>query len=411
MENILHIAPPVIPVSEDILYAGTERIVLALNKIFHEQGYNSFVAASGDSNLGDYGTLIKTIPRSLWNAKGIERETIQSERFYSDHYRKSLDFAIENEIQIIQDHPGLYLIASKEYNKREVNIPVVTTIHGDVSVEREGEMYEKFKGLQDGKNPVSFVCISNSQKERYENLAGIKIDKMIYNGVPTDELQFNDRKQNYLLWLGRVSSIKGTDLAVKVAQETGIPLIIAGEVHTPDKKFYESKIEPYLTNSITSGSLRDQKIKRQDLIERLREGDQIVGDGEIFFIGPVNNHQKSVLYGNATTLLQPNRWDEPFGLVMAEALATGTPVIGTYTGSIPEVVKENITGYIIRPDWKDNNKLNGFNEESMVRDLVSAVDKIKKINPYDCRKDAEERFGQEVMGKNYLEFYKEILSR
>ena len=416
--KILHVAPIAIQVSRDLKYAGTERIALALNQVYHEQGHDSFVAASGDSNLGPYGKLIPTMPECLWKTNGIERKIVRPEGAYSGHYNKSLKFALNNNIQIIQDHPGQYIVTSKEYNKRNIDIPVVTTIHGGVSNVKE-KKYAQFRSLQKKGAPIFFVSISESQKKKYESLTGIRIDKMIYNGVPIKELLFQEKKQDYLLWLGRISSIKGADLAVEVARRTKRPLIIAGEVHLPYKPFYEEKVKPYLTDVINSGSLEDQETRRENLIEKLRSGEQVVNDGEILFVGPVDNRQKAVLFANAKAVLQPNRWDEPFGLVMAEALATGTPVIGTHAGSIPEIIKDGETGYVIEPNWinKEYTELSikgdlerKFDDEMMIRDLISAVDNIGKIDPKRCREDAEKRFSQEIMGKNYLKFYNEILN-
>ncbi len=416
--KILHTAPIAIQVSQNLKYAGTERIALALNQVYHEEGHDSFVAASGDSNLGPYGKLIGTIPECLWKTRGTERVISRSAESYGNHYRKSLEFAVNNEIDIIHDHPGQYIITSNEYAQRKIEIPAVTTIHGGVSVVKN-EKYAQFRKLQEDGAPVHFVSISDSQRKKYETLTGIKIDEMIYNGVPVEELPFKREKQDYLLWLGRISSIKGADLAVKVARETGRPLIIAGEVHLPFKSFYDETIAPYLTESVDSFSPAEQEIRRNSLIEKLASEDEIVKDGEILFIGPVDNYQKSVLFGNASGLLQPNRWDEPFGLVMAEALATGTPVIGTHAGSIPELIKDGETGYIIEPEWINkidtDNTVKGdierrFNDKLMVGDLISAVENLEKINPEDCRKDAVERFSQEVMGKEYLKFYEKILS-
>ena len=226
--RILHTAPIAIQVSNNLKYAGTERIALALNKVYHNEGHESFVAASGDSDLGPYGKLIPTLPECLWKTEGIERKIIRAEDSYSNHYKKSLEFALNNSIQIIQDHPGQYLVASEEYAGRKIDIPVITTIHGGVSVVKE-EKYAHFRKLQRENAPVYFVSISESQRKKYEKLTGIRIDKMIYNGIPIDELPFQSKKQDYLLWLGRVSSIKGADLAVQVARRTRRPLIIAGE--------------------------------------------------------------------------------------------------------------------------------------------------------------------------------------
>ncbi len=416
--SILHTAPIAIQVSRSLKYAGTERIALALNQVYHEQGHRSFVAASGDSDLGPYGRLIPTRPECLWTANGTERKIVRSEDAYGDHYKKSLEFAVNNGIDIIHDHPGQFIVTSDEYSQGGDGIPVVTTIHGGLSVVKN-EKYAHFRRLQDEGAPVHFVSISDSQKKKYESLTGIRIDKMIYNGVPIDELPFKAEKQDYLLWLGRISSIKGADLAVRVARETGRPLIIAGEIHAPFKSFYDETISPYLTNSINDFSPEEQEARRKGLVGRLSSGAQIVGEGEILFIGPVDNSQKAVLFANAYGVLQPNRWDEPFGLVMAEALATGTPVVGTHAGSIPELIKDGVTGYVIEPKWTNKEDTSGtvkgdiertFDDELMVNDLISAVNDLGRIDPANCRRDAVERFSQEVMGKNYLRFYEKILA-
>jgi glycosyltransferase involved in cell wall biosynthesis len=218
--KILHTAPIAIQVSRDLKYAGTERIALALNQVYHEEGHDSFVAASGDSNLGPYGKLVDTIPECLWKTRGTERVISRSEESYGNHYKKSLEFAVNNGVDIIHDHPGQYIITSEEYTQRKIDIPIVTTIHGGVSVVKN-EKYAQFRKLQEDGAPVHFVSISDSQRKKYETLTGIKIDEMIYNGVPIEELPFQREKQDYLLWLGRISSIKGADLAVNVARETG----------------------------------------------------------------------------------------------------------------------------------------------------------------------------------------------
>jgi len=415
--KILHVAPIAIQVSRNLKYAGTERIALALNQVYHELGHESFVAASGDSDLGSYGKLVPTVPRCLWTVSGVERKTTRFENDYDNHYKKSLEFALDERVQIMHDHPGQYLVSSKEYKNSGINIPVVTTIHGGVSVVKE-DKYADFRELQEVGAPAFFVAISDSQRKKYERLTGLRIDRMIYNGVPIREFPFVELKQDYLLWLGRISSIKGADLAVRVARETKRPLIIAGEVHLPFKSFYNEKVEPYLTSVVEGENFEEQERQRQGLIDRLEDGERVVGDGEILFIGPVNNKQKAILLANAKVVLQPNRWDEPFGLVMAEALASGTPVIGTHAGSIPEVVKNGKTGYVIEPEWINKDETSSsvkgdlerkFDDGSMVRDLINAVDSIGRISPTDCRRDAEKRFDQGVMGRSYLDFYRNIL--
>ncbi|MFB6271673.1 MAG: glycosyltransferase family 4 protein [Salinibacter sp.] len=183
----------------------------------------------------------------------------------------------------------------------------------------------------------------------------------VYNGVPLDTYTFQpDVEANApLVFLGRIAPIKGTHTAVEVAQRSGRPLVIAGNVPDDQKDFFRGQIEPHL-------------------------------DGEhIQYVGPVDDEQKNALLGRAAAFLMPIEWEEPFGIVMAEAMACGAPVIGTRRGSVPEVVEHGNTGFVC--DSTD--------------EMVDAVGRIDMIDRADCRSRCEEKFSQTAVVDAYERLY------
>jgi glycosyltransferase involved in cell wall biosynthesis len=183
----------------------------------------------------------------------------------------------------------------------------------------------------------------------------------VYNGVPLDTYTFrsNVEEDAPLVFLGRVAPIKGTQTAVEVAQRSGRPLVIAGNVPDDQQDFFRGQIEPHL-------------------------------DGEhIQYVGPVDDEQKNELLGRAAAFLMPIEWEEPFGIVMAEAMACGTPVIGYRRGSVPEVVEHGTTGFVC----------------DSVEAMIDAVERIDTIDRSDCRSRCEEMFSQTAVVDAYEDLY------
>jgi glycosyltransferase involved in cell wall biosynthesis len=192
---------------------------------------------------------------------------------------------------------------------------------------------------------------------------------VVYNGAPLGLYQFqaNVDGDAPLIFLGRVQEIKGPHLAIQVAQRTGRRLLIAGNI--PDdkpehQKYFDEQIRPHLD------------------------------DDFIKYVGPVNDEQKNQLLGSAAAFLMPILWEEPFGIVMAEALACGTPVIGLKRGSVPEVVQDGLNGFVCQS----------------VNEMVAAVGNISKINRQTCRHIMEQRFSDRSMIDNYEKLYREMMS-
>lgn len=188
----------------------------------------------------------------------------------------------------------------------------------------------------------------------------------VYNGVPLSTYRFSEyvEKNAPLVFLGRIEPIKGTHVAIEVAKETGRKLIIAGNIPEEYSYYFINEIEPYLGNQIQ-------------------------------YVGAVDDKQKNDLLGKAAALLMPIEWNEPFGIVMAEALACGTPVVGFNKGSVPEIVKHGINGFLC----------------STVNEMIDFVNRIQEIDRVQVRRDAEIRFSSEVIVDQYLKIYSSFLIR
>ncbi|MBS3093421.1 glycosyltransferase [Candidatus Pacearchaeota archaeon] len=408
--TVLQTAPIDLAISNKLRYAGTERIIYALNKEFSKKGCISLVAASGDSDLNGHGLLLPTTHDSLWitNTNGLERAVVRSHEAYDNHYRICLDLALDNKADIIHDHPGQYLVNSAEYDKRKewLDIPIVTTIHEDIQ-ENVLSKISLWKKLQEEKRDVHFIGISESHRKKYESNTGLDMPYFVYNGLEIEKFPFRAKKQNYMFWIGRLSEIKGTDLAVQVALETKCPLIIAGEVHTPYKQFYEKKVKPHITHTFENETYETQERLRENLIDRLENNENIIDKGQIYFIGPLDDRQKSVFYKHAQVVLVPNRWEEPFGLISIEGMASGTPVVGTSGGALPEVIKHNETGYIANLHFKNET----LDEKRLIQEVGDLVKNIHFINPLACRERVKNYFTSEIMANNYLRIYEHILNQ
>jgi glycosyltransferase involved in cell wall biosynthesis len=194
---------------------------------------------------------------------------------------------------------------------------------------------------------------------------------VIPNPVDTQAYSIDNGAGEYLAFLGRLTFSKGVDVAIEVARRTGQRLVIAGNVSKEEggEQYFQKAIQPYI------------------------DGDQIL------WIGPVNNAQKQELLGHAKALLFPIRWDEPFGIVMVEALACGTPVIATHRASTPEVIVHGVTGLLCEP------------EEPSVEAFVEAVHHLHELDRQACRQEAEQRFDVRVIAPRVLEVLSKLANR
>jgi glycosyltransferase involved in cell wall biosynthesis len=238
---------------------------------------------------------------------------------------------------------------------RALNIPSVTTLHGRLDLP---DLVPIFREFQD----MPLVSISNHQRTPlfFANWCAT-----VYHGMPKDEYKFKPKADNYLVFLGRISPEKRVDRAIEIAKRTGMEIRIAAKVDKADQEYFDTQIKHLLDHPLVN------------------------------YIGEIDLQEKNKLLGNAYALLFPIDWPEPFGLVMIEAMASGTPVIAYRHGSVPEVINDGETGFIVEN----------------IDEAVAAVEKVASLSRYRCRQVFEERFSSESMTRDYLNVYQSIISR
>jgi glycosyltransferase involved in cell wall biosynthesis len=212
-------------------------------------------------------------------------------------------------------------------------------------------------------NTIEFSAVSRDMIASVQHLAPWHV---VYNGVPMDTYTFRGEVERNapLAFLGRIEPTKGTHLAIEVAQRSRIPLVIAGNIPREHQEYFQTQISPHVDGTFIS------------------------------YVGPVNDVEKNSLLGRARAFLMPILWDEPFGIVMAEALACGTPVVGLKRGSVPEVVADGVTGFVC----------------SDVNEMVQAVGRVDQLERTACRGRAEAMFSEDTVVEGFLEIYRQLLS-
>lgn len=349
--KIAQLAPPWLRVPPK-KYGGAELIVHHLTEGLVKRGHKVTLFASGNSKT--QATLFSSFPKPLY-WQGISR----------DHPPESLLQGIEcfekaGQFDIIHNHFYYWGVGLSRLTKTKV----ITTSHENLRSIKKGT--GKYK-IYNKTGNILFVSISNSQRK---NLKGINLKflKTIYNGIDVEKFGSRYEKGGYLAWLGRITRKKGVLEAIKIAKKADLPLKVAGKIdNTPDATaFYKKEIKP------------------------------LIDGKQIKYIGEIGGYkEKSSFLKNAIALLNPISWEEPFGLVMAESMACGTPVIVFDRGSAREVVKDKETGFIVKN----------------IPQAVGAVKKIDQIKRRDCRKRVEENFDKEKMIKEYEDLYYKILKK
>src|SRR5665647_549351 len=256
----------------------------------------------------------------------------------------------QDRFDLVHDHSGFLGIAFSRY----LAAPVVHTIHCAFDEQAYG-FYEQFQ------NEVAYIGISEYQQSM--GPAGMNWAGLAYNAIAVEQWPYTPQKDDYLLAFGRVCEAKGFHLSIEAARRTGHRLIMAGVLQEPYRDYFEEKVEPLI------------------------DGEQIVYEGE------VSDARKRELFAHAKAFVFPITWPEPFGLVMIEAMATGTPVVALRQGSVPEVVDDGKTGFVC----------------DTFEEFVAAVGRVGEIDPAVCRRTVEERFTVERMVADYESIYRRVL--
>jgi glycosyltransferase involved in cell wall biosynthesis len=330
----------VAPLSEAVppkLYGGTERVVAYLTDALVELGHEVTLFASGDSQTK--ATLAPIWPKALRLDPNVKDHFVPLFMQLESVARRAHEFDV---IHCHLDYFGYPLL-------RRLGTPSITTLHGRLDLPELPPLY----GLY-GDIPV--VSISDSQRVP---LPEANYVATVLHGLPRDLLARGSGRGGYLAFLGRISPEKAPDAAIRIAAAAGLPLKIAAKVDRVDEEYFKSKVQPLLSL------------------------------GDVEFIGEIREDQKQEFLGNAAGLLFPIAWREPFGLVMIEAMACGTPVIAVENGSVPEVLEDGVTGYIVHTE----------------QEAIEAVGRIGSLDRARIRAEFERRFTAQRMAQNYLHLY------
>ena len=336
--RIALVAPPFISVPP-LNYGGTELFIAHLAVGLKKLGHEVVVYANGESTVPVERRSL--YPDSEWPIQGDVHASLKD----LNHSAWAVADARDRcDLIHLNNAPGLV-------HSRFASLPFVYTVHHPHE-ESLSDFYAHYPDVQ-------YVTISDFQRHRE------KMPRMttIHHGLNFSEYRVTTEKQPYLAFIGRIAPVKGTHLAIAVAKKAGIPLKIAGEVQPLFKDYFEAEVKPHL-------------------------------DGKhVEYIGEADLDAKNELLGNATAMLFPIQWDEPFGLVMIEAMACGTPVIAMPGGSVPEIVKDGVSGWVCRS----------------VNEMSERVRHTGDFDPAQVRVYAEDTFSLDRMVKQYADLYAGML--
>lgn len=333
------------PLAESVppkLYGGTERVVAWLVDELVELGHTVTLFASGDSTTR--ATLHPVWPRALRLGRPRVDPNLVTAILLEAISRRAREFDI---IHSHIDWLHLPVLA-------RLGIPFVTTMHGRLDLPGIPEALREFPD-------ACFVSISDDQRTpiRSANWCGT-----VYHGLPIGQFRPSYARGSYLAFLGRLTADKGPEDAIRIARAAGMPLRIAAKVPRGEATYFKQKLEPQVDGT------------------------------EIQLIGEVDDRGKQSFLSGAAALLFPIKWPEPFGLVMIEAMACGTPVIAYRAGSVPEVVDEGVTGFIVESE----------------EEAVQALKNLARIDRRTVRERFEDRFTSERMALAYVRHYQKLAS-
>lgn len=323
-------------------YGGIELVVGLLCDELVKRGHDVTLFASGDSIT--LAKLESVHPRAIRLDPTVKEYGVYEMLQLSKVYERAAEF------DIIHSHVGC---AALPYANL-VKTPTVHTLHGIFTPDNE-KLFSYAR-----RQP--YVSISNAQREPR---LGLNCIATVYNGIDPDKFDFRPQPQEppYLAFLGRMSPEKGPHLAIEIAKRSGWHLKMAGKIDVVDREYFKEQIEPHI------------------------DGKQIE------YLGEANHAQKNVLMGNAFATLFPITWREPFGLVMIESMATGTPVIAMAKGSAPEIIVHGKTGFLC----------------NTVEECIQALEKVPELKRYECREHVIKNFSVQRMTDGYEAVYKQIL--
>ena len=334
----------VAPLHESVppkLYGGTERIVSYLTEELVRRGHDVTLFASGDSLTS--ARLRPMCDRALRLHRSKLVDPLAHHMLLVERMTREI-----GDFDVVHFHLD-YLPFSQI---RRLNIPAVTTLHGRLDIPDLVPIFQEFRDMH-------LISISDAQRRPLQWANWLAT---VHHGLPENLYVKGNGDGGYLAFLGRISPEKRVDRAIEIARRVGIPLHIAAKVDEADKSYFESKICPLIQGT------------------------------DIEFIGEIGEHEKRDFLGKARALLFPIDWPEPFGIVMIEAMACGTPVIAFHGGSVAEVIEDGVTGFVV----------------NSVDEAVEAANNLDLIDRSVCRSHFLRRFSASRMCHNYVRAYQQL---
>jgi len=337
--RVAMVAPPYFSVPPDA-YGGIEEVVSDLTRTLIARGHQVTLVGAGEDRTS--ARFLRTNEEPLSSQLGEPLPEVI-------HAATAARLLADLEVDIVHDHTlaGPLTAAGR-------TVPTVATAHGPV----DGAFGDYYRQLGDA---VSLVAISNAQRAMAPDLnwAGT-----VYNGLDVSTFPFQEVKEDWVLFIGRFNPDKGPHLAIDAARAAGRPIVLAGKAsEPPEQEYFEQAIRPCLGPEVT-------------------------------YVGEVDAAGKRELYAKASCLVFPVRWPEPFGMVMIEAMACGTPVVALNCGSVPELVVDGTTGIIC----------------DATAELPTAIERSGRLRPADCRDHVARRFDLSVVAEGYENAYRQVIS-
>lgn len=325
------------------LYGGTERVVYHLCQGLSAAGMEVTLFASGDSESP--GKLVSVLPQALRLARPSVKDPIP--------YNLKLLAEVQSrahQFDLIHNHNDYWMLPLTEM----VDAPVLTTLHGRMDLPHIPAAFGSYP-------KAKYISISDAQRRP---MPGLSWARTIHHGINAERFEFRAEPGKYLAFLGRMSLDKRPDWAIDIAMRSGVPLKMAAKIEgAEDREYFETRVKPRI-------------------------------DGRfIEYVGEISDDEKSAFLGGAMAMVFPIDWPEPFGLVMLESLACGTPVLARPIGSVPEVLQDGVTGYV----------------DADVERLADRVLDIPRIDRRACRQSVEQRFSLERMTEEYIHVYRHLI--
>jgi glycosyltransferase involved in cell wall biosynthesis len=337
--HVAMVAPPWFSIPPDA-YGGIEEVVGDLTRTLIARGHQVTLVGAGED---------RTPARFLRTYKDPPSSQLGEPLPEVIHAAATAQLLADLDVDIVHDHTlaGPLTAVGRD-------VPTVATAHGPV----DGDIGDYYRQLGDA---VSLVAISRAQRAMAPELNWVGT---VYNGVDVATFPFQEEKEDWVLFVGRFNPDKGAHLAVEAARAAGRPIVLAGKVNEPaEEEYFEQAIRPSLGPEVT-------------------------------YVGEVDAAGKRELYAKAACLVFPVRWPEPFGMVMIEAMACGTPVAALNSGSVPEVVVDGTTGIICEA----------------VTELPAAIQKAGRLRPAACRDHVSENFDLSVVAEGYEKVYRKVIA-